>query len=92
MIFVWILAHNILYTYIAPFLASLGLAASLDRALLVFGLASLVGIWFTGLGVDRWAARADPVQPRRFRPGVPAAGDRLPASPGWPGSALAPGA
>ncbi|PNV98063.1 MFS transporter [Pseudomonas protegens] len=53
-IFVWILAHNILYTYIAPFLASLGLAASLDRALLVFGLASLVGIWFTGLGVDRW--------------------------------------
>ncbi|KTC39429.1 MFS transporter [Pseudomonas sp. L5B5] len=53
-IFVWILAHNILYTYIAPFLESLGLAAVLDRALLLFGLASLLGIWGTGLLVDRW--------------------------------------
>ncbi len=53
-IFVWILAHNILYTYIAAFLESLGLAAVLDRALLLFGLASLLGIWGTGLLVDRW--------------------------------------
>ncbi|UMZ14884.1 MFS transporter [Pseudomonas sp. MPFS] len=53
-IFVWILAHNILYTYIAVFLESLGLASSLDRALLLFGLASLLGIWGTGLLVDRW--------------------------------------
>ncbi|MCU7646360.1 MFS transporter [Pseudomonas piscis] len=53
-IFAWILAHNILYTYIAPFLESLGLAGALDRALLLFGLASLLGIWGTGLLVDRW--------------------------------------
>lgn len=53
-IFVWILAHNLLYTFIAPYLASLAMADSLDRALLLFGLTSLLGIGFTGLKVDRW--------------------------------------
>lgn len=53
-IFVWILAHNILYTYIAPFLATVGMGERLDLVLLLFGLASIVGIWFTGLLVDRW--------------------------------------
>ncbi len=49
----WILAHNVLYTYIAPFLASAGLGQRVDAVLLLFGLASLAGIWVTGLLVDR---------------------------------------
>lgn len=52
-LFVWILAHNILYTYIAPFLASVGLGEWVDAMLLLFGVASIVGIWLTGLLVDR---------------------------------------
>ncbi|WP_246690971.1 MFS transporter [Neorhizobium alkalisoli] len=46
--FAYILAHNILYTYIAPFLAAAGMAARTDLALLVFGLAALAGIWVVG--------------------------------------------
>ncbi|MFT3802597.1 MAG: MFS transporter [Burkholderiaceae bacterium] len=53
-LFAWILAHNILYTYIAPFLASIGLGQRVDAVLLLFGLASIAGIWVTGLLVDRW--------------------------------------
>ena len=49
----WMLAHNILYTYIAPFVTPAGLDAEVDRVLLVFGLAALVGIWLTGRLVDR---------------------------------------
>lgn len=52
-LFVWILAHNILYTYIAPFLASAGLGEWVDAMLLLFGVSSIVGIWITGLLVDR---------------------------------------
>ncbi|WP_323120195.1 MFS transporter [Burkholderia alba] len=52
-VFMWILAHNILYTYIAPYLVSVGLGRRVDVALLLFGLASLGGIWATGLLVDR---------------------------------------
>lgn len=53
-LFAWILAHNILYTYIAPFLAAVRLGHRVDAVLLVFGLASIAGIWITGLLVDRW--------------------------------------
>ncbi len=53
-ILAWILGHYTLYTYIAPFMASVGLAGKVDVALLVFGVASLCGIWITGLLVDRW--------------------------------------
>jgi len=53
-LFAWILAHNILYTYIAPFLASVGLGHRVDAVLLLFGAASIVGIWITGLLVGRW--------------------------------------
>lgn len=52
-LFAWILAHNILYTYIAPFLAVTGNALRVDLVLLVFGGASVLGIWATGLLVDR---------------------------------------
>ncbi len=53
-LFVWIAAHNILYTYIEPFLASVGLAQRVDAILLLFGIAAIVGIWLTGLLVDNW--------------------------------------
>lgn len=40
----WMLAHNLLYTYIAPFVTTAGLAEKVDQILLVFGLAALAGI------------------------------------------------
>ncbi|WP_297832491.1 MFS transporter [Pseudomonas sp.] len=51
---IWMLGHNILYTYITPFLVPSGLAGHVDLVLLVFGVAALIGIWITGLMVDRW--------------------------------------
>lgn len=48
----WMLAHNILYTYIAPFVAATGLGERVDLALLTFGVASLGGIWIAGKLVD----------------------------------------
>ena len=50
----FVLAHNIFYTYIAPFLASVGMAERTDLILLVFGVASLLGIWVIGVFVDRY--------------------------------------
>ncbi len=52
-IFLWMTAHNILYTYIGPFLGLSGLTAYVGLILLVFGLSALVGIWITGALVDR---------------------------------------
>ncbi|MWV47097.1 MFS transporter [Paenibacillus sp. HJL G12] len=49
----WMLAHNILYTYIAPFLEPSGLGGRVDLVLLVFGLAALISIWVVGLLIDR---------------------------------------
>jgi len=54
----WMLAHNILYTYIAPFVVPAGLGGRVDLVLLVFGLAALAGIWIVGLLVDRWLRAA----------------------------------
>ncbi|WLG37878.1 MFS transporter [Pseudomonas rhodesiae] len=48
----WMLAHNILYTYIAPFVAPAGLAERVDLVLLVFGIAALVGIGVTARLVE----------------------------------------
>lgn len=48
----WMLAHNILYTYIAPFVAPAGLVDRVDLVLLVFGVAALLGIWVTARLVD----------------------------------------
>lgn len=50
----FVLAHNIFYTYIAPFLASVNMAERTDLILLVFGVASLLGIWIIGVFVDRY--------------------------------------
>ncbi len=49
----WILSHNMLYTYIAPYLSEAGLAKRIDLILLVFGMASLVGIWVIGIFIER---------------------------------------
>jgi predicted MFS family arabinose efflux permease len=48
----WMLAHNILYTYIAPFVAPAGLAERVDLVLLAFGVAALAGIWMTAKLVE----------------------------------------
>lgn len=49
----YVLAHNILYTYIATFLAANGMDAHRDSVLLVFGIASVASIVVTGATVDR---------------------------------------
>ncbi|WP_405177753.1 MFS transporter [Nocardia sp. NBC_01377] len=52
-IFIWILAHNILYTYIAPFVSAVGLGSNrTGLLLLIFGIASIVGVWLVGTRVD----------------------------------------
>ncbi|WP_433476637.1 MFS transporter [Spirillospora sp. CA-142024] len=51
--FVFVLAHTILYTYIATFLDTLGMGSSTDLVLLVFGAASLAGIWIVGTHIHR---------------------------------------
>ncbi|MBN3162124.1 MFS transporter [Pectobacterium brasiliense] len=50
----FVLAHNILYTYIASFLAAVGMVAQTGLVLLVFGVASLLGIWIVGVLIDRY--------------------------------------
>lgn len=52
-ILLWMLTHNLLYTYIVPFLTLSGLAERADQILLVFGIGALAGIAFTGLQVDK---------------------------------------
>ncbi|MCP1185884.1 MFS transporter [Paenibacillus sp. 1781tsa1] len=53
----WMLAHNILYTYISPYLAQTVFANRVDLILLIFGITSIVGIWLTGLLIDRFLRR-----------------------------------
>ena len=50
----FVLAHNILYTYISPWLDALQAPQRVDTTLLVFGVAALAGIWAVGMLVDRW--------------------------------------
>ncbi|MFB7881915.1 MFS transporter [Brevundimonas diminuta] len=51
--FGFVLAHNILYTYIAPILRQAGLIDHADAVLLLFGAAALLGIWIVGVWIDR---------------------------------------
>ena len=51
---VFVLAHNLLYTYIAPFLVPSGLADRVDLILLAFGIVALLSVWVVGALVDRW--------------------------------------
>ncbi|QNP61581.1 MFS transporter [Streptomyces genisteinicus] len=50
---VFVLAHTILYAYIATFLDDVGLGGSTDLVLLVFGGASLLSIWIVGAQIHR---------------------------------------
>ncbi|GIF02781.1 MFS transporter [Actinoplanes siamensis] len=50
---VFVLAHTILYAYVATFLQHVGMADATDVVLLAFGIASLASIWFTGAHIDR---------------------------------------
>ncbi|MBY9079116.1 MFS transporter [Paenibacillus sp. HN-1] len=50
----WVLAHNILYTYISPYLARTALAGRVDLVLMIFGITSVLGIWIVGLFIDRF--------------------------------------
>ena len=53
-IFAWMLAHNTIYTYISPYLRTTGSSLTVDVQLLVFGIASIVGIILTGALLDRF--------------------------------------
>lgn len=53
-VLMFVLAHNILYTYIVPYLSTVGMAKRTDLTLLVFGLTSLFGIWIVGVFIDRY--------------------------------------
>ena len=50
---VWMLAHNTIYTYIAPFLRATGTGLGPDLILLVYGMASLGGVGVTAAFIDR---------------------------------------
>ncbi|MFT4089953.1 MAG: MFS transporter [Asticcacaulis sp.] len=50
----FVLAHNLLYTYIAPILAGHRMANQIDSVLLVFGCSALLSIGLTGVWIDRW--------------------------------------
>ncbi|MFF8408680.1 MFS transporter [Streptomyces omiyaensis] len=50
---VFVLAHTVLYAYVAAFLDDLGLGGSTDLVLLEFGAASLVSIWIVGARIHR---------------------------------------
>ncbi|HCJ55418.1 MAG TPA: MFS transporter [Glutamicibacter sp.] len=52
-IFAWMLAHNTFYTYIAAYLRSAKNVLAVDVALVIFGLSALIGLWITGMVIDR---------------------------------------
>lgn len=56
-VFVWLLAHNLLYTYIAPYLRQEHIDLKPDVALVIFGVAAIAGVWITGMLVDRMLRR-----------------------------------
>jgi predicted MFS family arabinose efflux permease len=50
---VFVLAHTVLYTYIATFLDRIGMGGSVGLVLLLFGVASMASIWIVGAHIDR---------------------------------------
>ncbi|WP_405636843.1 MFS transporter [Streptomyces sp. NBC_00056] len=50
---VFVLAHTVLYTFVATFLDGVGMGNSTDLVLLVFGTASLASIWIVGALINR---------------------------------------
>lgn len=52
-IFTWMIAHNTIYTYIAPYLRATSSDLTVEVQLFIFGVASIVGIVVTGALLDR---------------------------------------
>jgi predicted MFS family arabinose efflux permease len=52
-ILMWMLGHNTIYTYIEPYLRDTTTGLSVDVTLLVYGIASVVGVVLTGALLDR---------------------------------------
>jgi predicted MFS family arabinose efflux permease len=52
-IFTWMIAHNTIYTYIAPYLRATSSDLTVEVQLFIFGVASIVGILVTGALLDR---------------------------------------
>ncbi|MFJ4950133.1 MFS transporter [Streptomyces sp. NPDC088760] len=50
---VFVLAHTLLYAYIASYLDHIGMGGQVDSVLLVFGVACLVSIWVVGALIHR---------------------------------------
>lgn len=50
----FVLAHNLLYTYVAPLLNGHHMADQIDSVLLVFGCSAFVSIGLTGALIDKW--------------------------------------
>jgi predicted MFS family arabinose efflux permease len=50
----FVLAHNLVYTYIAPLLIAHRMIDQIDTLLLVFGCSALVSIGLTGVLIDKW--------------------------------------
>ncbi|MGW7534349.1 MFS transporter [Amycolatopsis sp. NPDC054798] len=50
---VFVLAHTVLYAYLATFLTGLGMGGDTDLVLLAFGLASIASIWIVGAQIHR---------------------------------------
>ncbi|WP_116201400.1 MFS transporter [Amycolatopsis circi] len=50
---VFVLAHTVLYAYLATFLTGLGMGGDTDLVLLTFGLASIASIWIVGAQIHR---------------------------------------
>ncbi|MDQ2820209.1 MAG: MFS transporter [Pseudomonadota bacterium] len=57
MLLLYVVAHNILYTYIAPVAALAQLADRVDFLLALFGGCALVSLLLVGVFVDRWLRR-----------------------------------
>jgi predicted MFS family arabinose efflux permease len=48
----FMVAHNLLYTYVGPLTDAAGVGSQIELVLLVFGLAALMSIWITGSFID----------------------------------------
>ncbi|MCX5463797.1 MFS transporter [Alcaligenes parafaecalis] len=60
-VFSFVVAHNVLYIYVEPFLQRSGLEDQVDLVLFIFGLGSILSLWLVGAIVDRrlqWLAVA----------------------------------
>jgi predicted MFS family arabinose efflux permease len=49
----WMVAHNVVYTYIGSYLRSTDIRLPVDLALVTFGVAAVAGVTITGAVVDR---------------------------------------